>query len=419
MQARHILFVNRFYAPDESATSRLLTDLATALAAKGFNVSVICSRQLYDQPHVRLRARESIAEVSVNRIWTTRFGRRRTLGRALDYGSFYIGALISMLVLLRRGDIVVAETDPPLLSIAAAVAGRLKGAELINWLQDIFPEVASLLGANPLPRALDRVLRRCRDWSLRYARLNVVIGTRMCQRVQDFGIVHERIRIVPNWAHPAPGAPLPAGGDASRARWGLPNHFVVAYSGNLGRAHEFETVLKAAQLLSSRPEIVFLMIGGGSGMVQMQRVVQTRKLANFRFEPYQSRENLHDSLAAADVHWVSLLPNLEGYIVPSKFYGILAVARPVIFIGDQNGELAREINACQCGITIAIEDGERLANVLIEWQQDRSKLQAMGERGYRRFREYYSAEEAIRRWGEVFTSSRPAAGVSSQAALGQ
>jgi glycosyltransferase involved in cell wall biosynthesis len=393
-----IVFVNRYFYPDQSATSQLLTDLAFALARAGFEIQVICSRQRYDDASVRLDARETLRGVSVHRVWTTRFGRGRWLGRALDYATFYASSAFAMLRLLKRDDTVVAKTDPPLISIVAMVAAKLKGAQLINWLQDIFPEVASRLGANPLPRALDALLRSCRDLSLRRAQTNIVLGEHMRDELQRAGIPADRVQIIENWAELHPDDPKPAAHSELRARLGLEDRFVVGYSGNLGRAHEFQTLLGAAEILKADANVVFLMTGGGTGMAQLEREVRARGLDNFRFLTYQPRESLCDGLAAADVHWVSLRPALEGLIVPSKFYGILAAARPVIFIGDADGELARNIRRCGCGTTLKIGEAARLAQVLSDWQADLPLRERMGQAGERYYRERYSARRAFEQW---------------------
>jgi len=111
----------------------------------------------------------------------------------------------------------------------------------------------------------------------------------------------------------------------------------------LGRAHEFDTLLGAAEALRRERTFIFLVIGSGAKMAALKEGVAARGLDNFRFLPYQRRDMLEDSLAAADVHLVSLLPALEGYVVPSKLYGILAAGRPLIFIGDGKGDVGRVI----------------------------------------------------------------------------
>lgn len=396
-----IVFVNRYFYPDQSATSQLLTDLAAALVQAGGRVHVICSRQRYDDANARLPATDVIRGVVVHRVWGTCFGRDRLWGRALDYGAFYLAGTVAMMRLLNRGDIIVAKTDPPLISIPAMAVAKIRGASLVNWLQDIFPEVATALSANPFPRVLDSLLRRLRDWSLHSARFNVVLGERMQARLQQAGVSLAKIRVIPNWAEAAPAAPKMVECSDLRARLELSNAFVVGYSGNLGRAHDFRTVFDAAQLLRSETDIVFLMIGGGATMAQLQRSVTDAGLDNFRFLPYQSRELVSDSLAAADVHWVTLVPSLEGLIVPSKYYGILAAARPVVFIGDADGELARDIRSAVCGDAVAIGAAQELATLLQKWKADPQRRSLMGRNGHQRYLEQYCAARAFKQWSLV------------------
>src|SRR5262249_26710276 len=179
----------------------MLSDLAFALAEQGQAVCVITSRQRYDAPHERLPARETVKGVSVYRLWTSRFGRANLLGRAMDYATFYAAAAWLLWRLARRGDVVIAKTDPPMLSLIAAPACRLRGARLVNWLQDIFPETAEALRVGGrTANALYRALRWFRDRSLRAAHTNVVLGERMAERVCGLGISPERVRVIANWA---------------------------------------------------------------------------------------------------------------------------------------------------------------------------------------------------------------------------
>jgi glycosyltransferase involved in cell wall biosynthesis len=298
---------------------------------------------------------------------------------------------------LRPGDIVVAETDPPLISIAAAAAARLRRATLVNWLQDIFPEVASVLGANPLPAPVNAWLRGLRDLSLRAAAVNVVVGSRMRDHLQRQRVPEATIQVIPNWA-PAAGWELPAGESALRIRLGYQDKFVVGYSGNLGRAHEYLTVLGAAETLRHDDGVVFLMIGGGVNMDAFRLAAAERQLANVRFLPYQPRDLLQDSLAAADVHLACLLPALEGLIVPSKFYGILAAARPVIFIGDCDGELARVIRDAGCGLVVATAQSAELSAQILNLRAHPEQRAALGAAARRLSLQAYSAARARESW---------------------
>jgi glycosyltransferase involved in cell wall biosynthesis len=402
--SRQIVFANRYYDPDQSATSQMLTDLARGLAASGFDVHIVCSRQLYDDPGTRLVADETIFGVRVHRVATTRFGRNHLLGRALDYASFYVTCAIMLLKLLRPGDVLVAKTDPPLLSILAAPIAKAKRVALINWQQDVFPEVASHLGANPLPHWLDSLLRRLRDASLRAATMNVLIGGRMREYLAARGIPVSKLCVIENWADDHAIRPKPTAASALRTRLCLADRFVVCYSGNLGRAHEFETLLGAADALKGQPTFVFLIIGSGAKMEALKRGVATRALDNFCFLPYQPRDTLEDSLAAADVHLVSLLPALEGLIVPSKVYGILSAGRPSIFIGDPDGDVGRIIERARCGRSVRVGESSALGDALRTLAAEPEELAQMGARARQLLCAEYSLQRALERWVTILES---------------
>jgi len=399
MQGRsRVYFVNRYFYPDDSATAQLLSDLAFGLAERGFEVHVVCCRQLYGDAAARLPRTEAIRGVYVHRLWTTRFGRRRLLGRALDYVTFYLSCFVALTRSLRRGDIVVAKTDPPMISTVVAACAWLKGAILVNWLQDIFPEIASVLGANPLPAPLNGWMRRLRDVSLRVAAINVVLGGRMREFLASQGVPLEKIRVIQNWSAAEQSSPPSTDESLLRSRLGYQHKFIVGYSGNLGRAHDYVTLLGAAEALRDEENFVFLMVGGGAHMAALKTAVAERRLDNVHFLPYQPREALSDSLGAADVHLTSLLPALEGLIVPSKFYGILSAARPVIFIGDPDGELARVIRASGCGLVVEPGRSSELAAAIRNLRQHPGQCRDFGARSRQLSLQEYSAAGAQASW---------------------
>lgn len=393
-----IVFVNRYFAPDQSATSRMLSDLAFRLVERGLPVSVVTSRQLYEDPRASLPARELVGGVDVHRVATAKLGRSRLAGRAVDYASFHLAASAQLLHVLHRGDVVVAKTDPPLISIAVSHAARWRGAVLVNWLQDLFPEVASALAPTAMPAWLQKRLIAARDKSLHRARVNVVLSEGMRARLLGRGIDSERIRVVPNWADVMDVKPVAAAESFTRRRIGVRGGFVVGYSGNLGRAHEFETLLGAGRRLRGDPSITFLITGAGAKAAALQRAVEGEGLTNFVFQGYQPASLLSDSLAASDVHLVSLLPQLEGLIVPSKVYGILAAGRPAVFIGDIDGDVARLLREHGCGIAVRVGDSERLAATLLSLRDDAAMLMAMGRRARDLALSRYRSEHAVEDW---------------------
>lgn len=358
----------------------MLSDLAFHLADGGWRVEVVTSRQRYGHATARLAARETVRGVLVRRVWSTQFGRAFLPGRAIDYATFYASAFFALLRRAAPGTTIVALTDPPLISVVAALAALLRRATLVNWTQDLFPEVAEALGMGAL-----RVLRPARDWSLRRARANVALGESMAARLPNAVVIH-------NWADAALH-PTDQAHDHAHDR------FIVGYSGNLGRAHDARTMLTAMLALRDDDGIELLVTGGGAQL----DIIRAERLPNVRFAEYVPRERLNESLSAADAHLVTLLPSLEGLIVPSKFYGVLAVARPVLFVGSSDGELARIIRRHDCGIVIEPDDGEGLARCIRELARNRDRARAMGQRGRQLYEEMFASPIALAAWERVLT----------------
>jgi colanic acid biosynthesis glycosyl transferase WcaI len=401
---QRVIFVNRYFYPDLSATSQILSDLAFYLASIGVHVIVITGRQHYTDAAAPLPARETIRGVEVIRVATTAFGRTHLLGRAFDYISFYATAFWELIRRIRRRDIVVAKTDPPLMSVVAAFATRLRGARQINWLQDLFPEVALVLEPELLNGTVVRAAQKARDWSLRHAVLNVVLGNLMLKRLRDLGVREDRVVKIPNWADDRAITPVPHERNPLRAEWGLEGKFVVAYSGNLGRAHEFQTIMKAAVLLNGEPDVVFLIIGGGAQLQNVRNFAAIYGLTNIVERPYQARERLALSLGVADVHLITLKPQLEGLIVPSKFYGIAAAQRAIAFIGDADGEVGTLVRQYECGACFEVGDEQGLAQFISHLAQNRVQAERMGRNARRALEAEWSQEKAFAQWQAALSS---------------
>lgn len=381
-----IVFVNRFFHPDLAPTGLLAADVAFDLAAAGHEVHAVTSRLAYDGGRA-YAGQETARGVRVHRVWTTRFGRRFLPGRALDYASFYVFATLALLRLLREGDVVVAKTDPPLLSVCAALAARLRGATLVNWLQDVFPETAGRAGMRWAAGPLGRVARRLRDWSVRRAALNVVPGRRMEEELR-FLVPGARVRVIANWADGRAVRPV------AGARRG---EFVVGYSGNLGRVHDCATLLAAARALAGEAGVRFTFTGGGFHFDRLRAA----GLPNLAIRDYVPADRLAESLAASDVHLVTLLPDFEGLVVPSKFYALAAAGRAVIFVGAADGEIARLVAASGCGVTVAPGDGAGLAKAILELRDAPDRRRAMEERARRAFEAEWDKPIALARWREA------------------
>ncbi len=397
-----LLAINQFYHPDLAATSQLLTQLCEDLSARGHDVTVISSRGGYLGGD-RLPAQETVAGVRVLRAWATGFGKRSVAHRMSDYLTFWASA-VATAITRTRPDVMLALTTPPMIAAGAGLVSRARSVPLVTWVQDVYPEIAVAFGVvragHPAVRALELLNRL----TYAQARTTVVLSEGMARRVIAQGQDPERVVVVPNWSDAQVLRPMATTANAFRAEHGLQGRFVVMYSGNLGRGHDVATLVEAARWLHDRrPDVVFVFVGDGERRPEAERLA--RGLENVRFLPYQPLEGLNESLAAADVHLASLRPGLEGLLVPSKLYGVLAVGRPLLYIGPDTCELARVIRDHDVGWHGVPGDAAGLADAIAAYHGDPERVAATGERARALLVQTLDRPIAVGRWERLLTEA--------------
>jgi len=378
-----ICFFNRSYWPDQAATGQLLTELAEDLVSRhGCDVTVVAGRPLHAARDHRGRLagveREARNGVAILRANGTRFRPQRFAGRAANYLTYFGSAALAG-VNIGRPDVVVSLTDPPILGLAARWAARHAGARFVFLCEDIFPEVAALLEDfhNAL---LNRTLDRINRFLLRDADAIVALGDRMRRRlVEEKGADASRVSIIHNWADCE--AITPGAKDNAFAReHGLADRFVLMHSGNIGMSQNLDVLVDAASRLTSKERIVVAIVGDGTKREALAADAARRGLTNVRFFPYTPKERLHESFAAADAFLVALKPGIEGYVVPSKVYGILAAGRPYIAALDPSAEAAGIVREFGCGLLATPGDPEALAAAIAAMHDDPTATRLMGQR---------------------------------------
>ena len=323
-----ILLLNQCFYPDVVSTAQHLTDLATALAARGHSVTVIASDRGYDDSTKRFKRRERWNGIEIIRIPSLSFGKKSRWRRAFNFGSFLLVCSLRLLV-LRRFDVVVALTSPPLISFLGALFVKLKGGSFCFWVMDLNPDEAIAAGWLDEKSLTSRMLQRMLNYSLNAAARTVVLDRFMKERVVAKGCDPSRIAIVPPWSHDDHVQFSATGREEFRRKHGLADKFVVMYSGNHSPCHPLDTLLGAARALKKRSEIVFCFIGGGSEQIKVREF----GLANAKCLPYQPLNELSSSLSAADLHVVVMGEKFVGIVHPCKVYNIMSIGVPTLYIG--------------------------------------------------------------------------------------
>jgi glycosyltransferase involved in cell wall biosynthesis len=395
-----VLFINRCYWPDVEATGQLLTELCSDLA-RDQRVTVITGRPNYGVPagQERLLRQQTHDGVDIVRVGNRRFDKTSFLGRAVGLLSFLLLAAWAAL-LRRRPDVIVVETDPPLLGALGVLLRWWHRCPLVFYLQDLYPEVGLALG-RLRPGLLTGLLRWTTQAGLRGADRVVVLGEDMRRRVLERGIAAAKVDIVPNWADTRTVCPARAN-NPIRRDWQLNGEFTVMYSGNLGFTQSLDSVLVAARELREEPAL-FLLVGDGAAKKELMNRAAAWALDKVRFFPYQPRERLADSLSAGDLHLIPLRRGLAGTIVPSKLYGILAAGAPYIAAVDADSDVARVTKEGGTGILIEPESPQQLVAALRWAMAHRGELRAMGQAGRRLAETQFDRQTAVAAFARVLT----------------
>lgn len=385
-----VFVVNQWLPPDPAPTSVLAGEVADALREAGHEIVFVC----------RVRGDDAHAPAGVRRFVVDRLasGPVGLFAKLASWPRFAWTVRAVLRAELRAGDCVLVCSDPPLVWPIAVAAARRAGARVVHWSQDVYPEVVAAHWPSTWVRAVLAPLRAWRDRWMRRSDRVVAISAGMAARLRAGGA---RVEVIPNWARDERLLPRTPGDSALRRAHFREDEFVLMYSGNLGRVHEFATLLGAARLLREDSRIRFLVVGSGPRLAELRAAVERDSLPAFVFLPPQPAAQLADTLAAGDAHLVSLRSGFEGLVLPSKLYGIAAVARPLLFCGDPQGESASLLRAHACGVSVAEGDAHGLADAIRALASDPGQCARMGGHAREMIDAQASRAMALAAWREV------------------
>jgi glycosyltransferase involved in cell wall biosynthesis len=368
----HILLLNEYYPPDTSATAKMAVQVAETLAER-HQVTVLAGRPSYDPdefyPYSFLR-RDTHNKVVVERVGSTAYPRKEMRKRVSNYLSYL--ALAVPRALAVRADIVLAMTDPPVAGIAGAFVAEMTRRPFVYNIRDLYPDMAiggDIVKQNPWVERWEKLHRR----ALRKATRVIVLGEDMRDRILSKGVSPERVVVVRDGATFPRSVPQPDDSVVEEIRCGFP--FVAVHAGNLGFYGSWTTLLKAAEILRNE-NAAFVFIGDGANRSALQ--AHASALPNVRFLPFRPASEVPQVMAAGDVHIVTVRRGLEGVVVPSKLYSILAAGRPILAVASSRSDVARIVSESACGLVADPDDPEAVAAAVCELRGDTARLTEMG-----------------------------------------
>lgn len=398
-----ICIVNEFFYPDSGGgTGTVLSDLVRSLREMdpALEIDVVTSTNLYRQPQADLAPYEEWNGVRIHRL-TAPHPNGLSLPLRLGANLLFCMLALAKLVSLPPYDLVLLGTAPPMVAMGAALLKQLRGTPFVYIVYDLEPDRSVAMKMLPAKHPVVALFRRSQGRWLRGAAKVVVLGEYMAEYLsRAYGVPLQNIEAIPIGSNPAEIVPGPKA-SRFRAEQGL-SGFVVLYSGNFGRYHNFDAILDAAaRLKDSHSGINFALVGDGAQKGHITQRVQNEDLRNVRLFDFVAKDAYADLLASADVSLVTLEPGMEGLCVPSKFYSILASGRPVVATVSPKSEVARVIDEAQAGVHVGQEATEELVSALITLMEHPARTEQMGRNARCVLEEKYSMSHVARQYHAV------------------
>jgi colanic acid biosynthesis glycosyl transferase WcaI len=388
-----ILVLNLYYPPDTSATAKIAAAFLEPVAAK-HEVTLICGRPSYDPTEKRpwrLWQSERLRGVTVIRVGSTDYPRTPMTRRVLNYLTYV--ALSIPRALFVRSDLILAMTDPPFEGIVGAFVAMLKAQPFVYNIRDLYPDMA-LGGSIVEPGLLARVWEMLHRWALRRATRVIVLGEDMRARIISKGVAPDRVAIVRDGVELPPASSSASELDAEVIRTIRSGYrFVLLHAGNLGFYGAWETLLAAArELAEDGVSLVFV----GDGAQRSRLEAAAAGSTNVRFLPFFPTHQLASVLSAADAHVVTIKRGLEGVVVPSKLYGVLAAGRPIVAVAPQQTDAASLAARDGFGVSSDPDNPAELVAIVRTLLGDPRRLAAMGSAAQLAAARYARPKEALK-----------------------
>lgn len=374
--AVRVLLLNLYFPPDTSATAKMAQTVVQAITQK-HDVTVLCGRPSYDPDERRpwrLFQTETSGRVRIIRVGSSDYPRTQMKKRVFNYLSYVFLAVPRALFV--PCDVVLAMTDPPFEGIVGAFVALLKGKPYVYNIRDMYPDMA-VGGSIVKPGLLARIWEKLHRWALRRATRVIVLGEDMRNRILAKQVAPAGLVVVRDGADIVPADAPPPQLDPA-VIWAIRGdfRFVLLHAGNLGFYGAWDTLLAGASAVA-KDGIGLVFVGDGAQRARLEAAAAN--LPNVRFLPFFPASKIPSVLAAADAHLITVKRGLEGVVVPSKMYGILAAGKPIVAVAPRECDVVALGELKGFAASVDPGDAAGFATALRKLSNDPGKLKSMSE----------------------------------------
>ena len=394
-----ILFLTQFFYPDIQATSRIFLQLCEDLS-KTHKVRVVCGMplvQVDDQDCKGNICRQNHNGVEIIRLKSARRIKKSLLDRAINHCSFVFSAFFYLIHNRGKSDILIFTSDNPFNFLCSLLFIK---KPKIYICQDLYKEQSVTAGLIKNGIFL-KILGLCQRIAYWISDRIVVIGKMMADYISFYKRISlDKIEVIPNWADTDQIIPSDKLNTFSKEH-SLSDKFVVLHSGRVGLMQDLQLLVKCAKELTHYKDIVFVIIGEGAVKAELIDLAEKEGLCNILFLGYQPEKILRYSLATASVGVILYKKDLSHCLVPSRLYGIMASARPVIASVVENSEVSEIINDSSCGVVVEPSNLEGLKSAVLSIYTEREQIEIMGNKGREYVVKHFSRKLMTDRYAKI------------------
>ncbi|MBD2437926.1 glycosyltransferase family 4 protein [Nostoc sp. FACHB-110] len=401
-----ILIYSYNYHPEPIGIAPLMTELAEGLVKQGHEVRVITGmpnypqREIYPEYQGKWYVTEKVNGVTIQRSYLRIKSKPNLIDRLLLELSFIITSL-PQAIKGKRPDVILLTIPPLLVTLPAALLGKIYNCPVILNVQDILPEAAVRVGLMT-NKWMIRFCEVLEKFAYKNAQTISVIADGFLENLLKKQVPAKKIVCIPNWVNVNFISPLPRENNPWKITHQLDGKFVVMYSGNIALTQGLETVVAAAACLRHIPHITFVIAGEAIALARLQQYCLSCGADNVLLLPLQPREQLPQMLAAADVGLIVQKRNVISFNMPSKIPLLLASGRPIIGSVPASGTAATAIKESGGGIIVEPESAQALADAVLQLYHNQHLGEQLGKKGRQFALEHYAFEQAITRYETVF-----------------
>ncbi|MEL6554038.1 MAG: glycosyltransferase family 4 protein [Cyanobacteria bacterium J06621_11] len=404
-ESLQLLILTQFFPPDFAATGQLIDELAVQLGRQGVDVNVFTGQPGYAFAKDSAPDLERKENVWVKRSRVSQMFKNRIRGKAINGLLYTVRAIAHLARNSNRYHVMLVTTAPPFLSVIAYFANIFFKLPYVCLLYDLYPDIAVELGVVKSSHPIAKAWRSLNLQIWKRSASIIVLSNSMQERIVGYcPEVADKVHVIHSWSDDKQIAPIDKQENWFAKEHDLLEHFVVLYSGNMGRCHDIDTLFEAACHLKAEP-ILFVCIGGGAKREKLMKDVEARGLKNFRFLPYQEKSVLPYSLTASDLSLVSVASGMESLVAPSKLYPAMAAGRPIAAICSPQSYLGPLLKSAECGDSFNNGEAKQLADYIQSLAKDKVLSKQLGHSGRCYLETHFTPEIISRQYLDVMKSA--------------